>query len=83
MANKLSKAQQEVVDKMREGSVLANVFPMNISRKSYYELDGYRLNELTIDSLIKKNVVEYSHKKHGGITYHYYRLTEKFKNKPE
>lgn len=77
---KLSKAQQEVVDKMREGQQLVLIFSSWINRSPTYDLNEVRVNSRTIESLKDNKVIEYSHKTHGGNIRHYYRLTEQYKN---
>lgn len=71
---KLSKAQQSVVEKMRDGLYITFV------KGTYpyaYIVQGKRLNIKTFLSLRDKGIIESTNNK---STYEDYRLTEQYKN---
>lgn len=74
---KLSKVQQEVVDKMREGWELKHYRIEDVATITNSKLQIADLVQLrTVSSLIKKRVIM-----EEGILYTEYRLTEQYKPK--
>lgn len=73
---KLSKAQQEVVDKMRDGWIIRYGNFIGLVKEDTKQLWG-NIHPATFRALQKHGIVEYYK---GEFPFSYYRLTEQYKN---
>lgn len=76
MNNKITAPQKTVLNAMNEGKILSQRYGVNSIK---WRLDGFNQNKSTIEGLKKKGMISFDYMEVGGITYHYYKLTEKGK----